>query len=129
MTRYARMNLLGMLLLPVSATVAALIVFGALPDTLLTVFALNLVPMLIGGLFSGLLLRGAIRAGRGHGIALWPTTIPAFVGSVWYLWRAVIPDEVAPGVEYLALPQYLLLAVLGLGLIAWIGCRVARATR
>lgn len=127
MTGYGRMNLAGMLLLPAAASVAALICFGPRGDTLLTVFALNLVPMLIGGLVSWLLLRGAARAGKGEGIALWPTIIPAVFGSVWYLWRAVMPAEVAPGAEYIAGPQYLLMAVVVLGIVAWIGCRVARA--
>lgn len=127
MTGYGRMNLAGMLLLPVAASVAALIVFGARSDTLLTVFALNLVPMLISGLVSWLLLRGALRAGKGQGIALWPTIIPAALGAVWYLWRAFVPDPVAPGAEYIAGPQYLLMGVIVLGIVAWIGCRIARA--
>ena len=80
MTGYGRMNLGGMVLLPAAAAVAALISFGARSDTLITVFALNLVPMLISGLVSWLLLRGAARAGRGQGIALWPTIIPAWIG-------------------------------------------------
>jgi hypothetical protein len=121
------MNLAGMLLLPAAASVAALIVFGARSDTLLTVFALNLVPMLISGLVSWLLLRGALRAGKGQGIALWPTIIPAVFGAVWYLWRAFVPDPVAPGAEYIAGPQYLLMGVIVLGIVAWVGCRIARA--
>ena len=127
MTGYGKMNLAGMLLLPVAAAVAALISFGASSDTLLTVFALNLVPMLIGGLVSWLLLRGAARSGKGQGIALWPTLIPAVIGAVWYLWRAVMPAEVAPGAEYIAGPQYLLIGVVVLSIVAWIGCRIARA--
>jgi hypothetical protein len=127
MTNYGRLNLAGMLLLPAAASIAALIVFGPLPATLLSVFAINLVPMLISGPVSGLLLRGANRTGKGQGIAVWPTVIPAVVGAAWYLWRAVMPAEVAPGAEYLAAPQYLLLAVLGLSVVAWIGCRIARA--
>jgi hypothetical protein len=126
MTSYGKMNLLGMLLLPVAATVAALIVFGTRSDTLLAVFAINLVPMLIGGLVSWLLLRGAKRAGKGQGIALWPTLIPAILGAVWYLFRAFIPAEVAPGAEYIAAPQYLLMGVILLSVVAWIGCRIAR---
>lgn len=127
MTGYGRMNLAGMLLLPVAASLAALIAFGPRGDTLLTVFALNLVPMLISGLVSWLLLRGAVRAGKGQGIALWPTIIPAVFGAVWYLFRAVVPDPVAPGAEYIAGPQYLLMGVIVLAIVAWIGCRIARA--
>ena len=126
MTSYGKMNLLGMLLLPVAAAVAALIVFGLRTDTLVTVFGLNLVPMLIGGLVSALLLRGANRAGKGQGIALWPTLIPAGLGAIWYLFRAVVPAEVAPGAEYIAAPQYLLMGVVLLSVVAWVGCRIAR---
>jgi len=126
MTRYGKINLLSMLLLPVTASVAALIVFGPLTGTLVTVFSLNLVPMLIGGLVSGLLLRGANRAGKGQGIAVWPTLIPAVLGAVWYLFRALVPAEVAPGAEYIAAPQYLLMGVILLSVVAWVGCLVAR---
>jgi hypothetical protein len=76
---------------------------------------------------SALLLRGANRARAGRLIALWPTLIPAALGAVWYLWRAVLPEEVAPGREYLAAPQYLLLGVVALSIVSWIGCRLARA--
>jgi len=126
MTSYGKMNLLGMLLLPVAATVAALIVFGARTDTLITVFSLNLVPMLIGGLVASLLLRGANRAGKGQSIALWPILIPAVLGAIWYLFRAVVPAEVAPGAEYIAAPQYLLMGVILLSVVAWLGCLIAR---
>ncbi len=126
MTSYGKMNLLGMLLLPMAATVAALIVFGNNTPTLVTVFSLNLVPMLIGGLVSALLLRGANRVGKGQGIALWPTLIPAALGAIWYLFRAVFPAEVAPGAEYIAAPQYLLMGVILLGVVAWLGCLIAR---
>lgn len=126
MSRYGKINLLGMLLLPVAASVAALIVFGTRTDTLVTVFGINLLPMLIAGVVSGLLLRGANRAGKGQGIALWPTLIPAIIGAAWYLFRALVPAEVAPGAEYIAAPQYLLMAVVLLSVVAWLGCLVAR---
>jgi hypothetical protein len=129
MTAYGKLNLAGMVALPLAATVAAMIAFGDAADgrVLLTISAINAIPMLIGGAISGLLLRGANRAGAGRGIALWPTLIPAALGVVWYLWRAVLPEEVAPQREYLAAPQYLLLGVILLALVAWIGVRVARA--
>jgi hypothetical protein len=131
MTTYGRLNLLGVLGMPVAAVLAAAIT-SALEKpylaTFVSVFAMNLVPMLIGGTVTGLLLRGARKAGgAGAGIALWPSLGTAVVGGVWYLWRAFMPDPVAPGVEYIAAPQTLLLLVIALSVIAWIGCLVARA--
>ena len=94
------------------------------------VFGLNAAPMVIGGLISGLLLRGAAKAGgAGRSIALWPTMIPAVVGVIWYLWGALLPAEADPGREYLAAPQYLVVIALAIGIVAWVGCRLARSRR
>ena len=125
MTKHGKLNLLGMLLLPLAASVAALIAFGPLPATRVAVFLINAVPMLIAGLVSGLLLRRAGRSGgKGRAIALWPTLIPAVIGTVWYLWRSLVPQQVAPGAEMITGPQYLLIAVVVLGVVAWIASRL-----
>lgn len=130
MTRHGKLNLGAMLLLPVAATLAALISFEPRPETpaLVSIFGINLVPMLISGLVAGLLIRSAYRKanGRGAGIALWPTVIPAVVGSLGYLWYAASPDPVAPQFENIAFPIYLLLGVIALSVIAWIGVLLAR---
>ena len=52
--------------------------------------------------------------------------MPAIAGAIWYLFRAVIPAEVAPGAEYIAGPQYLLMGVILMSVVAWIGSLVAR---
>lgn len=124
---------MAMIGLPAAAGLAALIVFGPDNDTRTTLlaggaaFGLNLVVALIGGLAAALLLRGARKAGgKGAAIALWPSVVPAVLGGAWYLFRAVVPEDVAPGREYLAGPQYLLLATLALVVIAWIAGRVVR---
>ena len=70
MTGYGKLNLAGMVTLPAAAALAALISFGPRTDTLLTVAGINLIPMLLGGLVSALLLRGANRARAGQLIAL-----------------------------------------------------------
>lgn len=128
MTGYGKANLLAMLGLPLSAAVAALIVFGPRADTIIAVFGLNLVVTLFGGLFAALLLRGARKANwRGASIALWPSVVPAAFGALWYLFRAVQPEDVAPGREYIAGPQYLLLMAVVLWIVAWIAGRVVRA--
>lgn len=130
MTTYGKLNLLGMLIMPVVATLTAVMMFGPLPNMMAAVFGINVIPMLIAGLISALLLRSANKVGgAGRSIAIWPTLILAAIGIVWYLWGAFLPAEADPGREYLAVPQYLLVLAFVVGLIAWIGCRIARAGR
>ncbi len=130
MTTYGKLNLLGMLIMPVVATLTAVMMFGPLPDMMAAVFGINAIPMLIAGLISALLLRSANKfGGAGRSVAIWPTLILAAIGVVWYLWGAFLPAEADPGREYLAVPQYLLVLAFVVGLIAWIGCRIARARR
>lgn len=127
MTSYGKWNLYAMFLLPLCATLAALIVFGWRTDTLVAVFAMNLVPMLISAPVAGLLLLATRRATDGvRLLAISPTVVPAAIGSLWYLGRALVPAAVAPGAEYIAGPQYLLMGVLLLVVIAVIGCLAGR---
>jgi len=130
MSIQAKFNLLGMLLLPSCAVIAGLILFGPRGDTALALFGLNLIPMLIAGALSGLLLLLTRRAPAAtRWIALWPTLLPAVFGSLWYLWRALSPAAVAPGAEHIAGPQYLLLAVIALAILALPGCLIGRRQR
>ena len=130
MTGYGKINLLGMLAMPAVATLAAVIIFGPRVDTMIAVFGMNAIPMLIGGLFTGLLLRGAGKAGgAGRGIALWPTLVPAGIGIVWYLWDALLPADLDPGRVHIAGPQYLLMIAVLMGLVSWVGCLVVRTSR
>jgi hypothetical protein len=130
MSGYGKINLLGMLAMPAVATLAGVVMFGPRVDTMVSIFGLNIVPMLIGGLISALLLRGASKAGgAGRAIALWPTLVPAGIGIVWYLWDALIPAELDPGRVYIAGPQYLLAIACVTGIVAWIFCSIVRSRR
>ena len=130
MTGYGKTNLLGMVLMPAVATLTSVIMFGLIPATMLSVFVMNLIPMLIGGLFTGLLLRGCRKSGgAGRAIALWPTLLPAVVGIAWYLRDALFPAANDPGRVYIAGPQYLLVLALVTGICAWAACFIARSRR
>jgi hypothetical protein len=130
MSGYGKINLLGMLSMPAVATLTGVVMFGPRVDTMVSIFGLNSVPMLIGGLISALLLRGASKAGgAGRAIALWPTLVPAGIGIVWYLWDALVPAELDPGRVYIAGPQYLLAIACLTGIVAWISCSVVRSRR
>ena len=120
--------MLGMLGLPVVAVVASMIMFGVRADTVVSVFGINIVPMLIGGLISALLLRSANRAGGGgQFIAVSPTLIPAVFGSVWYLYSALLSNDPAAGREYIAAPIYMVIGAVVIGIVAWIGGSMTRS--
>ena len=130
MSGYGKINLVGILVMPIVATLAGAVMFGARLDTMVSIFGMNIIPMLIGGLISALLLRSASKAGgAGRAIALWPTLVPAGIGIVWYLWDALVPAELDPGRVYIAGPQYLLAIACLTGIVAWISCSVVRSRR
>jgi len=130
MSGYGKINLLGMLAMPVVATLAVVMMFGPRGDTMLSVFGMNIIPMLVGGLISALLLRRANKAGgAGRAVALWPTLVPAVVGIVWYLWDAFLPAELDPGRVYIAGPLYLLGLAIVMGPISWVTCWIVRSRR
>ena len=119
-----------MLLLPVMATLAAVIMFGPRMDTMVAVFGMNAVPMLAGGLFSGYLLRSARKSGGvGRSITLWPTVLPAVIGISWYLRDALFPAAQDPGRVYITGPVYLLVIAVFTGLCACAACFLVRSRR
>jgi hypothetical protein len=105
-----------MVLLPLAAVLAAAIatangVWNAYGDTYITVGILNSIITVPAAFFSWLFLRRS-SGDRARMIAIMPTLVPAVWGSVWYLWYAFFPAEIAAGAEYLGAPQYLFVAML-----------------
>lgn len=130
MSSYGKINLLGMLGLPVVAVLSSMIMFGPRSDTIVFVFAINIMPMLVGGLISGLLLRSVNKAGgNGRLIAVSPTLIPAIFGAIWYLFSALLSADPGAGREYIAAPIYMLIGVFVIGIIAWVSGTVTRSTQ
>jgi hypothetical protein len=125
MSKHGTLNLLAMLLLPVTVTVAAAIatangVWNAYSDTYIFLFQLNCIVTVPAAFFSWLLLRRST-GDRARLIAISPTVVPAVYGSVWYLWRAIFPAEVAPGAEYLGAVQYLMIGMIAMLFIVLLG--------
>jgi hypothetical protein len=129
MTNYGKYNLYAIFGLPVIAALGSIVVFGFLPDTIVFVFGTNLLPMLVGGLVSALLLRFATKpGGKGKFIALWPTLVPAAFGALWYIGGVIISNDSDAGREYFAVPLYLVMLVVVMSIIALIGCLVVRSS-
>jgi hypothetical protein len=124
--------LLSIIVLPLVAVVGAVVVFGALADTMAFVFGTNLIPMVIGGFFSGLLIRAVNRsngaAANKRWIALAPVGIPLIFGALWYL--AAIVNSGAPdaGSEFFAGPIYLVGLAVGASVIATIAYAIVPKT-
>ncbi|MDG1462462.1 MAG: hypothetical protein P8R04_02745 [Gammaproteobacteria bacterium] len=119
MTKYGKLNLLGMTAVPLMAVLSGLIVFGPRLDTAATLFVINLIPVLLGGLFSWLMLRKANNDISAL-IAILPTVIPALWVFCWYVFRLVSPAAIAPGAEYLGAPQYHVMAVLPIAVFSFV---------
>lgn len=129
MTRFGKLNLLAMLLPPAAAAIDGVALFGAgAAQPIGWMALLAAVPMILFGPLAGLMIRNSNKhhAGRGAGVALLATLVPAVVTAAWYLLLAVSPDPIAPGKESLAGPQYLLLGVLAMSLVAAVGWFIAR---
>lgn len=117
--------LLGIIILPLFAAFGAFILFGGsdiLGDTLVYVFGTNLIPMLIGGFFSGLLIRAfnksAGSSANKRWVALAPVLLPFVFGVVFYLMAILRLGAGDAGREYFAGPLYLLGLALGVGIVA-----------
>lgn len=116
MTKHGALNLAGMFLLPVAAVIAGAIatangIWSAYTDTYIFVFAINSAITVPAAFFSWLFLRNS-RGDSARWFAILPVIGPAVYGAVWYIWRSFSPSEIAPGVEYLAAPQYLLIGMI-----------------
>lgn len=129
MTNYGKYNLYAMVGLPVIAALGSIVVFGFLPETIVFVFGANLLPMLLGGLVSALLLRFAVKpGGKGQMIAILPTLVPAVFGILWYIGGVITSNSFDAGREYFAVPLYLVMWVIAISIVALIGCLVVRSS-
>ena len=115
MTKQGTYNLIGMVMLPLAAVVSGFIAtlqgtWEAYGATYIALLTINSIVSLFGGFFSWLLLRRSVGE-RPRWIAITPMLIPSICGSLYYLFRAIVPASVAAGSEYLGMPQYLLIGV------------------
>ena len=129
MSRYGKINLWAALGLPLLAVFASLLVFGVRLDTQFFILGTNAIPMLIGGVVSGMLLRTVKRKGGGREfIALLPTLVPAGFGLLWYVGGLLLLGSDA-GREYFAGPFYLLGLAAFTALVATLICLIMPAAK
>ena len=117
--------LLAIIGVPVFAALGALIVFSGsdiLSDTLVFVFGTNLLPMLIAGFFSGLMIRAVNKssgaASNKRWVALSPILVLVIFGFIWYLLGIIRQGAGDAGREFFSGPPYLLGLAIGVGILA-----------
>jgi len=124
--------ILSIISVPVLASIGAFIAFQSdaesIVSTLGYVFGTNLLPMLIGGFFSGILIRFVNQANGAAAnkrlIALAPITLTFLVGMLWYLLALVNLGSFDAGREFFSGPIYLLILAVGAGVLASIAYAV-----
>ena len=118
--------LLSIIAVPVLAALGSFLIFSAeeesIGQTVAFVFGTNLIPMLIAGFFSGILVRAVNKssgaAANKRWVALAPIGLTLAFGIIWYLLALVNIGGFDAGRQYFSGPLYLLMLALGAGVLA-----------
>jgi len=118
--------ILSIIAVPILASIGALILFQSeaesIGSTVGFVFGTNLIPMLIGGFFSGLLIRAVNRsngtASNKRWIALTPIALLLIFGVLYYLLALINLGSFDAGREYFSGPLYLVALAIVTGILA-----------
>jgi hypothetical protein len=83
----------------------------------ITIFGINLIPMLISSGIAFLLLTRS-KNNKAERVSIISPVLLSFTSSAWYLFRVVFPVETSPGIEHLALPQMILIGAILFGILS-----------
>ena len=112
-----KLNLIAMVAMPVVAVFSSIIVIEVDIKSIATIFGINFVPMLISSGIGYLLLRKANTNAAVIASVASPLLM-SFSASAWYIIRLLYYDTNAPGVEHLAMPQYILIGAVVFGILS-----------
>ena len=112
-----KLNLIVLVTMPLVAVFSSSIAIEVDIKSITTIFFINLIPMLISSGIGYLLLRKA----KTNAVAIASVASPvlmSFSASAWYIIRLLFPNTNAPGVEHLAVPQYILVGAVVFGILS-----------
>ena len=112
-----KLNLIAMVAMPVVAVFSSIIVIEVDIKSIATIFGIYFVPMLISSGIGYLLLRKANTNAAVIASVASPLLM-SFSASAWYIIRLLYSDTNAPGVEHLAMPQYILIGAVVFGILS-----------
>ena len=112
-----KLNLIALVTMPLVAVFSSSIAIEVDIKSITTIFFINLIPMLISSGIGYLLLRKA----KTNAVAIASVASPvlmSFSASAWYIIRLLFPNTNAPGIEHLAVPQYILVGAVVFGILS-----------
>ena len=112
-----KLNLIAIVTLPLVAVFSSSIAIEVDIKSIATIFAINLIPILISSGIGYLLLRKANTNAAAIASIASPVLM-SFSASAWYIIRLLFPNANAPGIEHLAMPQYILVGAVVFGILS-----------
>ena len=112
-----KLNFIALVTLPLVAVFSSSITIEVDIKSIATIFAINLIPMLISSGIGYLLLRKS-NTNSAAVASIASPVLMSFSASAWYIIRLLFPDTNAPGIEHLAMPQYILVGAVVFGILS-----------
>ena len=112
-----KLNFIALVMMPLIAVFSSSIAIEVDIKSIATIFGINLIPMLISSGIGYLLLRKANTNAAAVASIASPVLI-SFSTSAWYIIRLLFPNTNAPGIEHLAVPQYILVGAVVFGILS-----------
>ena len=112
-----KLNFIALVTMPLVAVFSSSIAIEVDIKSIATIFLINLIPMLISSGVGYLLLRKAKTNASAIASVASPVLM-SFSTSAWYIIRLLFPNANAPGIEHLAVPQYILVGAVVFGILS-----------
>ena len=112
-----KLNFIALVTMPLVAVFSSSIAIEVDFKAIATIFAINLIPMLVSSGIGHLLLGKAKTNAAAIASVLSPVLM-SFSTSAWYIIRLLFPNTNAPGIEHLAMPQYILVGAVVFGILS-----------
>ena len=111
------LNLMALTTMPLVAVISSSIAIEVDFKAIATIFAINLIPMLVSSGI-GYLLLGKAKTNTAAIVSIASPVLMSLSASAWYIIRLLFPDTNAPGIEYLAMPVYILVGAVVFGILS-----------
>ena len=112
-----KLNLMALATMPLVAVISSSIAIEVDIKATAIIFAINLIPMLVSSGI-GYLLLGKAKTNAAAIASIASPVLMSFSASAWYIIRLLFPNTNAPGIEHLAMPQYILVGAVVFGILS-----------